>query len=102
MLRQAFFEYLKEEHFELVAKDTKRAFNEAERIAIYRSAKGLCAACKSEGKPDEEATVPWNEYEADHLMPHSQGGSTSLDNAQLLCKRHNRSKGATIPAAASA
>jgi hypothetical protein len=102
VLRQLFFEYLKQANFELVAKDTRRAFNEAERIEIYRSAKGLCAMCKSEGKSDEEATVPWGEYEADHLMPHSQGGSTSLDNAQLLCKPHNRSKGATMTTAVSA
>jgi 5-methylcytosine-specific restriction endonuclease McrA len=101
VLRQLFFEYLKEANYEMVAKDTRRAFNEAERIAIYRSAKGLCQACKSEGKSDEEATVPWGEYEADHLMPHSQGGPTSLDNAQLLCQRHNRSKGATIATAPS-
>ncbi len=102
IVRQLFFEHLKQLSFDLIAKDTKRAYNEAERIAIYRSAKGLCAVCTSQGKSDEEATVPWNEYDADHIMPHSQGGATSLDNAQLLCRYHNRSKGAKIEAVASA
>jgi hypothetical protein len=103
VLRQLFFEYLKQANFDLIAKDTKRAFNEAERIAIYRSAKGLCAMCKAQGKSDEEATVPWVEYEADHLTPHSQGGgATSIANAQLLCRYHNRSKGAKAPLAKNA
>jgi hypothetical protein len=97
VLRQLFFEYLKSANFELIAKDTRRAFNEAERIQIYRSAKGLCDACKREGKSDDDATVPWNEYEADHLMPHSQGGATSVENGQLLCRYHNRTKGAKVP-----
>jgi 5-methylcytosine-specific restriction endonuclease McrA len=84
----------------VVREAPQRAFNEAERIAIYRSGKALCIACKSEGKSDEEATTAWNEYEADHVVPHSKGGQTSLDNAQLLCRYHNRSKGAQIASVA--
>jgi hypothetical protein len=78
----------------------ERAFNEAERIAIYRAGNGICVACKAEGKSDAEATVPWNEYEADHLIPHSKGGQTSLDNAQRLCRYHNRTKGAQMASVA--
>lgn len=78
VLRQLFFEYLKAQKYELIAKDTQRAFNEAERIAIYRSGKALCIACKSEGKSDEEATIAWNEYEADHVVPHSKGRSNVI------------------------
>jgi len=96
VMRQLFFEYLKEQKFALTAKDTKRAFDEAEKIAIYRRAKGICVKCKEEGKSDNEATVPWRDYEADHVTPHSKGGTTSLDNAQLLCRYHNQKKGATI------
>jgi CRISPR/Cas system Type II protein with McrA/HNH and RuvC-like nuclease domain len=96
VMRQLFFEYAKEQKFEIIAKDTKRAFDEAERISIYRAAKGICATCKEEGKSDEEATVPWKEYDADHIMPHSKGGKTSLDNAQLLCRVHNQKKSAKI------
>jgi len=96
ILRQLFFEHLKTKDISLIAKDTKRAFDEGERIAIYRRGKGLCAACLGEGKPETEATVPWNEFEADHIVAHAKGGETVLENAQLLCKRHNRSKGSRI------
>jgi 5-methylcytosine-specific restriction endonuclease McrA len=100
VIRQLLFKYLKEAGLALIEKDTKRAFNEGERIAIYKSAKGVCAVCKEHGKSDEEATVSWDEYEADHLTPHSKGGTTSIENAQLLCRYHNRSKGAKIEATA--
>jgi hypothetical protein len=96
VMRQLFFEFAKENKFEIIAKDTKRAFDEAERIAIYRKAKGLCAACIKDGKSDEEATVPWKQYDADHIVPHSKGGPTLLHNAQLLCRLHNLKKSAKI------
>lgn len=35
--------------------------------------------------------------EADHVHPHSRGGQTALANGQALCRRHNRSKNASIP-----
>ena len=40
--------------------------------------------------------MPWEEYEADHIVPHSRGGETVPDNAQVLCRYHNRQKGARI------
>ena len=96
VLRELLFRFLQKKSFNLIAKDTKRAFDEADRIAIYRTAKGICSICIGEGKSESEATVPWNEYEADHVLPHTHGGKTDLINAQLLCRPHNRSKGARI------
>ena len=34
---------------------------------------------------------------ADHVHPHSKGGSTTVANAQVLCSRHNKQKAARIP-----
>ena len=96
VVRQLFFEYAIENKLDMVVKDTKRSFNEAERIAIYRAAKGICPVCKKEGRSDEEATIPWKEHDADHVTPHSKGGRTTLDNAQLLCRIHNQQKSAKI------
>lgn len=93
IVRHRFFEYVKSQGSTMVAKDTKRAFSEAERIAIYRRDKGLCQQCKRDGATDEEALVPWAIYDADHVVPHSKGGATDLKNAQVLCHTCNLLKG---------
>jgi hypothetical protein len=96
LMRQAFFNFATEHGRTLVAKDTRRAFNEAERILIYRRDNGRCQKCLSDGKPDTECIVPWAEYDADHVIPHARGGETEILNAQLLCRYHNQQKGARI------
>jgi hypothetical protein len=35
--------------------------------------------------------------ETDHVHPWSRGGWTHVSNGQILCKRHNREKRASIP-----
>lgn len=94
ILRQIFFEYLRENNVELIEKDEKRAFSELDRIILYRTGKGLCQQCLREGLSENEAKVSWSNYQADHVVPHSKGGRTTLDNAELLCSFHNGSKGA--------
>ena len=96
ILRHIFFQYLNDKNIDFIAKDTKRAFTELERIMIYRRDKGFCQACLEEGKSEMEARVSWSKYHADHVIPHILGGETTLDNAQLLCVAHNLSKGASI------
>jgi hypothetical protein len=98
MIRQAFFEFVQEKGHEMLTKDDRRAFSEAERIAIYRRDDGLCQQCLAEGKPEKEAQVPWSEYQADHVIPHAKGGATDVENAQVLCRYHNQKKGASLPA----
>jgi len=92
ILRQLFFEFVAAQNHQMLTKDERRAFNEAERISIYRRDNGLCQMCLAEGKPERESLVSWSEYQADHVIPHSKGGSTSLENAQLLCGYHNQQK----------
>lgn len=93
ILRQLFFEYLSNKKIDLSQLDMKRAFNEADKIKIYRDNEGLCQLCLKEGKSDKEATVSWKEFEADHILPHSKGGKTEPWNGQVLCRTHNRRKG---------
>ncbi len=99
IIRQAFFDYLAENNIEILLKDEKRAFNEAERISIYRRDKGLCQDCLAEGKNELEAKVSWSKYQADHIFPHSLGGQTTTDNGQVLCTHHNQSKSNKVAAA---
>jgi len=90
--RQLFFEFSKNNGHEIITKDERRAFSEYERIQIYRKYDGLCQMCLAEGKPEKEAKVLWAEYEADHVLPHSKGGQTMLENGQVLCSYHNKKK----------
>ena len=68
--------------------DPTRDFTLYEKIVIYDRGYGKCAECHE--------AIPWNEYEADHIKPWAVGGQTTLDNAQILCRKHNRAKGANF------
>ncbi len=94
VLRALFFDWLCENEFELTSKDGNRAFNESQRINIYRRDHGVCQRCIEEGLPEKESTISWEDFQADHIVPWSKGGETTIENAQLLCARHNQSKGA--------
>jgi len=94
--RKLFFEYCRENSIEVLEKDSQRAFSELQRISIYRRDKGMCQQCLREGLPEGEALVSWSEYQADHVIPHSKGGRTSINNAELLCRHHNQIKGAAL------
>tara|TARA_R110002072_G_scaffold284396_5_gene448673 strand:- start:7112 stop:8509 length:1398 start_codon:yes stop_codon:yes gene_type:complete len=96
IIRQIFFKYLDSKELEIVSKDTKRAFTEAERITIYRKGKGFCQQCLRENRPHEEARVSWTKYQADHVLPHAKGGKTVIENGELLCSYHNLSKGVSV------
>ena len=98
IMRQHLFQYAAAQGVELRVKDEQRTFNEAERIAIYRKGRGLCKACLDAGLSEKEAQVAWANYEADHVLPHAHGGSTIVENGQVLCMKHNKAKGASIPA----
>ena len=49
--------------------------------------------CLAEDKPEKEARVSWRQYQTDHILPWIKGGETTEENAQVLCQRHNGSKG---------
>ena len=92
IIRQVFFEYVLARGHQMLTKDDRRMFSEADRIRIDRRDNGLCQFCLQEGKPEKEAQVSWNEYQADHVIPHSRGGMTIIENAQVLCRYHNAAK----------
>lgn len=95
-IRHAFFKFAAEKDHGILAKDSRRVFSESDRIEIYRRDNGICSVCIDEGLPELEARVPWSEFEADHIMPHTLGGPTEIWNGQVLCRTHNRQKGATV------
>jgi hypothetical protein len=61
-----------------------RAFSNNQKREAYERQKGICPVCKEHFEIDE--------MEADHITPWHEGGRTSADNCQMLCKEDNRRK----------
>ena len=68
-----------------------RQFTENERRTLYERQGGVCPMCKAEGKIKHWAM---EEMHADHILPWSKGGHTTMDNGQMLCRDHNLQKSA--------
>ena len=68
-----------------------RQFTENERRTLYERQSGVCPMCRAEGK-DKHWEI--EEMHADHIIPWSKGGHTTLDNGQMLCRDHNLQKSA--------
>lgn len=66
-----------------------RTFTDEQKVQKYEEQQHHCAYCIMEGINREYAL---KELEADHIKPWSKGGKTTLDNCQLLCKKHNALK----------
>ena len=65
-----------------------RSFNTSQRVNLYLKADGKCRSCGVDLEPG---------WHADHVIPHSAGGRTSVENGQALCPTCNMSKGAKMP-----
>jgi len=61
-----------------------RAFSKNQKREAYQRQKGICPVCKEHFQIDE--------MEGDHITPWHEGGKTSVDNCQMLCKEDNRRK----------
>ena len=68
-----------------------RAFDENTKREVYERQKGHCANPECLRK-DEILDI--SEMEADHITPWRDGGRTTADNCQMLCRDCNRRKGA--------
>jgi hypothetical protein len=87
-------EFLLRKFFETVQnieqKDDRRLFSNEQRLAIYRKDNCICQLqIKCNGVKCE-----WGEWEADHVIPWSKGGKTTVENGQVACPACNSSKGA--------
>ncbi len=69
----------------LETKDSKRAFDENQRIVMWRRDNGKCKQCGCK--------VEFKDMHADHVIPHSKGGKTTIENGQTLCVGCNLKKG---------
>ena len=78
-----------------------RVFDKATREKVYAQQTAAAKEQNISNCPlcaighDANRTRIWkiDEMDADHVTAWSKGGSTSIENCQMLCKPHNRSKG---------
>ncbi len=61
-----------------------RVFTDNQKREAYERQKGVCTLCNDH--------FELNEMEADHITPWHEGGKTSADNCQMLCRDDNRRK----------
>jgi 5-methylcytosine-specific restriction endonuclease McrA len=67
-------------------KDSARLFSAEQRRILWNTAEARkCATCRK--------SLTWEDFTIDHINPHSKGGRTALDNAALMCRKHNSAKG---------
>ena len=78
-----------------------RIFDEATKRKVYQrqTAEAAlhdvsnCPLCALGHEANRKKMWKLSEMDADHVSAWSKGGATSIDNCQMLCKTHNRSKG---------
>ena len=61
-----------------------RAFTDNQKREAYEKQNGICPNCKEHFEIEE--------MEADHITPWHDGGKTTSDNCQMLCRECNRRK----------
>jgi hypothetical protein len=79
------------EHFpSLSRKDNQRGFTHIQKLAIFRRDKGVCQVkLKCAG-----VKITWDDWHADHKIPWSKGGKTTVENGQVSCTACNLSQAA--------
>lgn len=72
----------------------KKISMKVRREVILRD-KGICQYCGAVGKYKDWTGKGWvwMEYELDHVIPESLGGSGEIDNIVVACRACNRKKG---------
>jgi len=72
---------------------TKQAAYSRQTKAAEASGVSNCPLCAVGGNANKTRHYKLAEMEADHVAAWSKGGKTDLDNCEMLCVPHNRSKG---------
>lgn len=62
-----------------------RSFTMQQKREAFERQSGICAICRQ--------SFLIEDMEADHIIPWHDGGRTSADNCQMLCREDNRRKG---------
>tara|TARA_B100000282_G_C31708951_1_gene480120 strand:+ start:112 stop:1503 length:1392 start_codon:yes stop_codon:yes gene_type:complete len=74
----------------IFVKDSQRLFTNAQRYQMWVNQNGFCSETGKE-IPESEINDD-SKWAADHITPFSKGGSTTVENGQLICKQANLKK----------
>ena len=67
-------------------KDSQRGFTPEQRRLLWNTSSARrCTGCNK--------SLSWDDFTLDHIDPHSKGGRSRLENAALMCRSCNSSKG---------
>ena len=61
-----------------------RAFTDSQKLQVYARQGGVCVKCNEYFQIEQ--------MEADHIIPWCEGGKTTIENCQMLCRTCNRKK----------
>ena len=61
-----------------------RSFTDSQKLVAYEKQNGICPICHNH--------FEFKNMEGDHITPWSEGGKTTQENCQMLCKDCNRRK----------
>ena len=98
--KRGIYEYLLGGEVETKLLDV-RVFDEKTKLAAYEQQtkqaeiKGIsnCPMCARGHQAKAECIYDLVEMDADHVTAWSKGGASNLENCEMLCVQHNRSKG---------
>lgn len=84
--KKGVYEYvLSGEDESMARKLSKRVFPEKDKRTIYERQNGICPICGERHR--------YEEMEGDHIVPWWRGGTTTIDNLQMVCSKCNKGKG---------
>lgn len=80
---------------------TKQKIQIKQENAQANEGKNRCEQCRVETVPakkhEKDVTPPPNETHVDHRIPSAKGGTSEVDNGQVLCRDCNLKKGDKTP-----
>lgn len=77
----------------LFEESTKKAAYKRQTEAAEKQGISNCPLCAIGDNANKTRIYKLSEMDADHVTAWSKGGATSIENCEMLCKNHNRSKG---------
>lgn len=89
-LRHQFFMKWMRDRLDVRPLDANRTFDTFEREYLYLKSSGVCAYAKNTEICGDDTRMPFEASEVHHVVPHSKGGQTDLDNAVLTHRECNR------------